>query len=299
MDFRISSPEGRRILVLANCQTGGLTACLDLLLPKDIISGQSWSVTEKGRADAVAAAAEADVVVTSAPTELRARMAEEHGFDESKCLVVPSIHFSGFHPDLTVAYSDGKPIDGVGGTPYQSAIGVWCWKRGMGPGEARRLFTPETMSAVGFDRYWTTSAAQTREFFKDTQISFTDFFLPLQASGRLFMHTFNHPHISVIAQLARGVARLLGADEADLRQAVEIMIPDALSYSTVWPVYPGVAESLALAPSFLWKFGNTFYDLDGYLDGQFRALDAVAAPVACHPTDDPNFDAAMRMMAAR
>ncbi|KAK0349923.1 hypothetical protein LTR94_031109, partial [Friedmanniomyces endolithicus] len=95
------------------------------------------------------------------------------------------------------------------------------------------------------------AVAETRAHFAATTIPFTDYFLPLQASGRLFMHTLNHPHIAAIAQLARGVARRLGAEETDLRQPLENIVPDALSLGPIWPVYPGVAESLGLQPSWL------------------------------------------------
>lgn len=291
--------SGRKILVIANCQTGGLTACLDIFMPGDNVTGQHWFDTAEARASMAAAAAEADIIVTSAPPELRAQMTVDHDFDESKCLIIPSIHFAGFHPDLTIAYSDGKPISVTGGDPYHSAIGVWCWKQGMEPSEARRLFVPETMSALAFDRYWATAVKQSRYYFDLTSIPFGDFFLPLQASGRLFMHVLNHPHISAIAQLARVVARRLGADEAAVRQPAEHMVPDALSQGAVWPVYPGVADSLALPASTLWKFRNTFYDIDGYLDLQFRALEEAGSPVTCAMSDDRHFDAVMRKAAAQ
>ena len=290
--------DDRKIFVLANCQTGGLTACLDLLLPRDTVTGLHWFYSEEGKANAAAAAADADVIVTSAPPDLRAQMAAEHGFDESKCLIVPSIHFTGFHPDLTIAYAGQTLINVLAGVPYQSAIGVWAWKRGMTARDARRLFTRQTISALGYDRYWPQAVAEARAHFAATAIPFADYFLPLQASGRLFMHTLNHPHIAVIAQLARGVARRLGADEADLRQPLEDMVPDALSLGPIWPVYPGVAESLGLQPSWLWKIGDGLYTLDEYLDAQFRALDAVDGPVTCAMADTPRFGAILREIAA-
>jgi len=291
--------DGRKILVLANCQVGGLTACLDMFLPRDSVTGFHWTFTDQGRADAAAAAADADLVVTSAPAELRAQMAAEHGFDEAKCLVVPSLHFTGFHPDLTIAYVDGKQINLLNGAPYQSAIGVWCWKRGMDIADTRRVFTGEAMKALGFDRHWPAAVAQARGFFAETTVSFSDFFLPLQASGRVFMHTCNHPSIAAIAQLARVIGRMVGAQEGDLRQPVEHMIPDALSLNSIWPIYPGVADSLGLSPSWLWKFENTYYDLDGYLDTQFRSLDAVDGSIVCLPSDDPQFAAALRTVVSR
>lgn len=286
--------DGRKILVLANCQTGGLTACLDLFLPRDTVTGLHWFYSSEGKAAAAAAAADADVVVTSAPEDLRAQMTAEHGFDQSKCLIIPSIHFTGFHPDLTIAYAGQSLVNVLAGAPYQSAIGVWCWKRGMSPGDARRLFTPQTMTALGYDRYWTQAVAEARAHFAATTIPFADYFLPLQASGRLFMHTLNHPHIEVIAQLARGVGRILGASEADLLQPAENIVPDALSHGAVWPVYPGIAEALGLPPSWMWKFDTTLYGLEDYLEAQFRALDAVDGPVTCAPADNPRFGATLR-----
>ena len=290
--------DGRRIFVLANCQTGGLTACLDLLLPRDTVTGLHWLYSEEGKANAAAAAADADIVVTSAPPDLRAQMAAEHGFDETKCVIIPSIHFAGFHPDLTIAYAGQTRINVLAGVPYQSAIGVWAWKRGLTARDARRLFTQRTMGALGYDRYWTKAVAETRADFAATTIPFTDYFLPLQASGRLFMHTLNHPHIAAIAQLARGVARRLGAAEADLRQPLEDMVPDALSLGPIWPVYPGVAEALGLQPSWLWKIGDVLYTLDDYLEAQFRALDAADGPVTCAMADTPQFRSILREIAA-
>ncbi len=109
--------------MLANCQTGGLTACLDLLLPRDTVTGLHWFYSEEGKANAAAAAANADIVVTSAPPDLRAQMAAEHGFDETKCLIVPSIHFTGFHPDLTIAYAGQTLINVLAGVPINRPLG--------------------------------------------------------------------------------------------------------------------------------------------------------------------------------
>lgn len=305
MDFRLLASKGRRVLVLANCQTGGLTASLSLFLPHDTVTGMSWEAGRGGpeaevahMAEVAEAARAADVIITSAPPEYRDWLMGDYGVDE-KFLVVPSIFFAGFHPDLTIAYSDGKQVDGVLGTPYQSSIGVWCWKRGMSLDQARRLFTPETMIALGYDRSWNSAVERIRDEFQGSPVSVSDFFLPLQASGRPFMHTFNHPHISAIVQLARCAAKLLGADEADLRQVVEALVPDALGFGTIWPIYPGVGDSLGWPSNLLWKFGNSFYDLESYLDAQFRALDAVDGPVECHPSDDPDFGAVLRTASAR
>ena len=203
---------GREILVLSNCQTGGMTACLDLFLPRDKVVGLAWSDSEEGCARAAAAAAAADLVVTSAPRGLHAKLVSQYGVDPSKCLRFPGIGFSGFHPDLTIAYSDGELIDIFPGVPYQSAIGLWCLERpALTLRDTVDLFAAETMAALGLDRSWDAARQRLAARFEETGWSFADFFLPLQASGRVFMHTVNHPHLSALAQMARVVARRIGA----------------------------------------------------------------------------------------
>lgn len=290
---------GREILVLSNCQTGGMTACLDLFLPRDRVVGLAWSDSEEGCARAAAAAAAADLVVTSAPRGLHTKLVSQYGVDPSKCLMFPGIGFSGFHPDLTIAYGASELIDVFPGVPYQSAIGLWCWKAGLDAQETVDLFTAETMAALGLDRSWDAARQRLAARFEETGWSFADFFLPLQASGRIFMHTVNHPHLSALAQMARVVARRIGATKDDLAAPAEQLIPDALSQGAVWPVYPGVAESLGLQSSLLWKIGGGIYSLDQYLEAQFDALRSARTPITCEIADTPSFNAAMRLLVNR
>lgn len=292
-------PSPTRILVFANCQTGGLAACLSLFLPGCQVAGQAWSTNYEQLKTIAEMAESVDVLVTSATPELQSILIE-HGVDRSKFLLVPSLHFGGFHPDLTSATANGKQIASRVAHVYQSAIGVWCWKQGLDPKDAERLFTAHTMRILGYDRSWSAATEMTRGQLGAVGIPFADVFLPLQASARVFMHTTNHPHISFIAELARVVARRLGATNEALSTDIEGLVPDALLQQTVWPVYPGVGEALGLPSSLIWKYGHSYYDLTRYLEAQFEALDAADGPVICAQADNPQFDAAMRTaMAAR
>lgn len=290
----LAAPPAKRILVLSNCQTGGLAACLNFLMPNSPVKGLHWHETAESRAAAATAAAEADVVLSTAPKNFVARMVEDHGFDEAKLFPIPILFFKGFHPDLVEAFTGGRVVSGVTGAPYQSAIGVWCWRNGIKPDQAQTLFTAATMRELGYDRTWAQATARTRGLFAETDVPFGPSFLPLQASGRVFMHTYNHPTISFIAQLARTIAGKLGATDRELAIEVERLVPDALSHDTVWPVYPGVGEALGVPTSLIWKYGHSYYDLPRYLDAQFAALDAAEGPLICAQADAPHFDAAMR-----
>lgn len=291
-DLPANSPP--RILVLSNCQTGGLTACLNFLMPRHVVKGVHWHETAQSRAEAAVAAADADIVLSTAPAAYVAQMVADHGFDLAKLRSIPILFFNGFHPDLVEAFSGGRVVSGVAGAPYQSAIGVWCWRNGVSPDQAKALFSAETIRSLGYDRTWSQAVARCRGLFTDTEVAFAPTFLPLQASGRAFMHTYNHPTIGFIAQLARIIAAKLGATEAELAIEVERLVPDALSHDTVWPIYPGVAEALGLPSSLIWKYGHSYYDLSRYLEAQCVALDAVEGPVLCAQADNPDFDAVMR-----
>lgn len=289
----------QKIVVLANCQTGGLTACLDLLFPDADVSGLHWGLAQEALAACRGAIAGADVVITSAPEDFRTALLAGHEGRPPQVVQVPSLFFPGFHPDLTYAHAEGANVPAVGSSPYHSAIGVWCWREGVGIEETRRLFTADAMRQLGYDRFWSVAVAQARGHFSNSRVSFSDVFLPLQASGGRFMHTPNHPCISAIACLARGVARLIGVEAENLRLPLEDLVPDALAPHGYWPIYPGVAQSLGLPSSLLWAFGGVVYGLDDYLSNQFKSLDAASGPVTSRGADSPEFDRRMRQLVQR
>lgn len=284
----------RKIVVLANCQTGGLAASLGLMSPGDDIRPVSWNPAPEALKRAAEDAAGADLVVTSIPANVEATLRTEHGYRPAATLKIPSLFFTGFHPDLTIAYVEGKPINLIGHSPYQSAIGLWCWKNDVSIARAMRLFTPSVMERMGYSRSWGAAMQRARLEFEPTPLSFADVFLPLQASGEVFMHTLNHPRINAVAQLARVIAREIGCDARLIEQPVERMVPDALAHSDAWPVYPGVAEHLGLRPDRVWRIHGGYYDLEGYLTLQYDALSRQTGPIHCPKTDNLAFDGLIR-----
>lgn len=285
--------SGDRVLVLANCQTGGLTSCLSLLMPNVSVIGMHWLDTDGAMEAASVAASEADVVITSAPLGLRQAIAERHGFDDDKVMIIPSIYFSGFDPDVTYASASGRQIRPVITSPYHSAIGLWCWTKGMTVKQTAKLFTPETARALGYHQSWPLAQAQARDHFSVTDVSFADFLLPLQASGERFMHTANHPSIKAIAALSKIIAKNLGASSDTLALPVHDLVPDALAHEMTWPIYPGVGEAIGLAPYLTWRIYGQLYDLESYLDAQFSALSAADGPIEAAPLRDASFESRM------
>lgn len=284
----------RNIVVMGDCQTGGVAAALSLMLPADAITGEPWSRREADSERIVSALRGADVVVTSIPRDAETVLRARGHFPDVPQLRFPRILFRGFHPDIIVPRIEGKAVRLLGVTAYHSATAVWCWRAGLDLERTRTLFTARTFERLGYTRCWRQETARLRARFMDSDLAFADVFLPLQASGQVFMHTVNHPRIDVLVQVARGLARALGAPEDMVAQPVERMIPDALAAATVWPVYPGVAEHLGVRGDSVWRMGNESLSLDDFLALQFRVLDQVDGPVDFDVVDTPGFDAAMR-----
>jgi hypothetical protein len=240
----------RRIVVMSNCQTGGLYAALGAMLPDDEILPIAWlGVEPPGLRELLATA---DVWVTSLPrAESEALLAEVGG--TALVVPVPVIWFPGFHPDLIhVPLAAGGELESAAG-PYNSAIVLWGWLHGLTEQEILAAFTPATFAALGYHAGWATAVEHLKGAVEAAETDFGAWFLPL-ARGSAFMLTDNHPRVDALVQLARLVALRLGADADLVRFGWEQVIPDGLlNTSVVWPVYPGVADVLGLPGAFVWR----------------------------------------------
>lgn len=283
-----------RIIIIGACQAAPLAMCLRLLVPGASIESLHVAPGDEWKARAAQAVRDSDVVVNSIPLGIRSEMIENHGFDDSKSLNVPTLIFRGFHPDITYAQSGGRNIHPVPTSPYHSAMGLWFWRKGWEADDVARTLT-RGAAALPYQNFWRQAVTETQGYFANSHVSFADFFLPLQASGRPFMYTHDHPSIAALAQLARSIARVLG-ETRHLDVPMEDFLPDALADLTIWPVYPGLAENLSLEPGLFWRFGKDVRDARSYLNAQFAALDSAAAPITSRALDDPAFEARMRQL---
>ena len=241
---------GRRIVVTSNCQTGGLHAALTAMLPQDTVVPLAWLAGEPvGLRDLLR---DADVWVCSAPRALAQGVLGDTGA-RAKLISVPPIWFPAFHPDGTqVPTRTGIELDGPAG-PYHSKIVVWSWAHGFDADTALARFRPETFAALGYLDAWQPAVDTLRGLFEPTDIDFREWLLPLLRDG-VFMLTNNHPRLNALVQMARQIAALLGADASVLRYRWELVLPDGLlATSYVWPLYPGVGESLDLPGGYVWR----------------------------------------------
>ncbi len=257
--------SGRRVVVMSNCQLGGLHAALSAMLPDDdVVAVPYHGVEPPELADLLP---DADVWVSSYhPTEARPIL--DRLGSRAQLISVPLLLFTGFHPDIVhVMLPDGRELESAAGG-YSSAIVAWGWMHGLSHDEIVARFDPATFAALGYTTTaWEGGVRLARYVFDEANADFDAWYLPLVARGGMFMLTDNHPRIDALVQLARQVARRLDADPALVAYPWETVIPDGLlSTSTVWPLYPHIADGLDQHGAYVWRCVNgELIDLDTFV----------------------------------
>ncbi len=265
-----------KIVVSSNCQTAGLAAAIRAMtdVSEVVAIPLIGEIPESVKIRLKAELADAWAFIHAANNSVAATLAAETAGAVNpglRCLRVPLINFTGFHPDICYAWNrDSRKLTDP---HYNSVIAVWCYARGMSVAQTVALFGASTFQALGYLDAWQRSVDALRKAFVDSDLAgdFADFFLHIKRCG-VFMHSMNHPRVDVINHLASMVVRRLGLTIR--RDIVMGEINDGLN-NIVWPVYPAIADALGVAGgSYTWKFlaGHRFIDgLTDYVEQAFSA----------------------------
>lgn len=243
------------IVVSSNCQTAGLAATLsEIFGAESVVAHPLPAANDSDEEHRLAERLmKADAWVSAASFDLLQRYKVVQANPRLKTVKTPDIRFAAFHPDLCYAkrISTGELV-----VPhYNSAIAVWCYRKGLSEAEAASLFTRPVFEALGYFNTWNASAMQLRQYFTAFEMGdqFERFYLHVKRHGN-FMHSINHPKPCALVQLGKIVALKLGVDERVLR--ADINIADGLAGDFQWPLYPDVADALGLeGGSYRWKSG--------------------------------------------
>src|SRR5262249_21620112 len=168
-------------------------------------------------------------------------------------LRVPTVFFRAFHPDtIWVSDRDGNWLPSPTGRMH-SAIVVWGWRKGLGRDEIAARFESDVFARLGYTSAWQMEVDRLRDATERTDVDFGELFLRLR-SRLPFMYTVNHPRLRVLVELARPIARQLGAVPDDVEFPWEDVLADALLESgPVWPIYPAIADSLGVTGGLIWR----------------------------------------------
>jgi hypothetical protein len=254
--------DGPVALVLGNCQAPGvasvLAACTEA---SEVIPLTSLNLTpEAQRAQLHAQAGRCDVWFINPVNQLAREVFATSAKPGARLVTVPALHFNAFHPD--VCYAMHRGTEQLTQQHYNSALVVWAYGAGLTATEAAGLFQEDTYRALGYLDAWGRSVSGLRDRFQRSDLA-DDFDGFMQRAQRLgcFMHTPNHPHLAVVALLARLAAKRAGLELISELATGELA--DGLA-GTVWPIYPEIARAMALeAGPMQWKFLHNNEFLDG------------------------------------
>ena len=164
----------------------------------------------------------------------------------TKVTIVPPVYFEGYHPDLIYLSKDGEKFKGPLGD-YHSAIVFAAFRQGLGVDDAVRRFTAPTYQAAGYFDAWRPARLRLLSTFASAGLAIEDRFYAWCRSGP-FMHTVNHPRISVLFDVAAAALRKNG-----LPVEAPVEIPDNLLRDTLFPVYPEIGAELGIAGSYRFR----------------------------------------------
>jgi hypothetical protein len=252
-----------RIAVFFNCQFQGIANALKVLLPgSEIIACGRYAVRE-GRIDqTVAALRNCDAVICSPDHDSFSALSNE-SLRAAGCniFVVPTVVFSGFHPD-TICHVDG--LEEGTTANYHSRLNIIGFLAGLSVADTVDLFNGIVFRRLSYFDYYRVGVAFLTRSFADGGIDIAPYLARWRKAG-VFMHTPVHPKVIVSCDLAEIACRMAGLRVSGSPHAFDL-VPDSLSRYPRHPVFPEIARELGME-------GHTLFMPECLTDGiGFRAL---------------------------
>jgi hypothetical protein len=174
------------------------------------------------------------------------------GIDPSRLVQLPTLAFHGYHPDLTLLWSEGKALSGPNGSAH-SMIAYLAFETGIDERGAVALFREDVFDACGYFRQWEPGRARLLADFREYGFDLSAAFVEWSRRGP-FMHSIIHPHVECLRDVAKLILARLGMEVLDTQ-----MLPvDNLAAGEGSPVYPEIAVRLGIRGSYLFKLGKSY-----------------------------------------
>ena len=169
---------------------------------------------------------------------------------KEKIFVIPHIISWSFHPDIIEFLVDGKRFQTAMGVS-NSALVLYSYIKQLTEEEAKTLFDRDIYSELGYKSKWKKDIAWARRQEELTTWPVVEFYKRWREAGS-FVHTPNHPKLSVLADIAIEFARRCEY-VVKIENPTDFML-DKGSRSAIWPVYPGLLENGSM--------GDIFFKID-------------------------------------
>ena len=265
----------RTVTVVGNCQSRGIAASLAAMFPTfNVQCGFSRDI-RRGLVNLDEMVANADTLVVQTCMSGPIREAIRRLRASPEVITIPTVYYTGFHPDFVYATSGAAKVDSPLGP--NSAIALHCWKSGLEPSDAVALFQGSVYSQLGYFDHAEQAKADFLEQASSLGFDMRDELARWLAAG-VPLYCPNHPKLIVLAGLARAAATRLGQSPS-LRYPENLII-DSLAGNLVWPVYPEIASALGASGEYVFKpaelgnhYGNSvpIYALSEFVEKSYEA----------------------------
>jgi hypothetical protein len=176
----------------------------------------------------------------------------------------PRVALSAFHPDILPATENDQTMSPLRG--YASSIVAKSWCESLSVDATLALFNGGTFERLRFFEHFEESKAQLLAEGHAADFPLENLFECWLRSG-CFMHTVNHPKISVMLDIAKILMAKAGLASQD------VSIQDKFANGCGWPVYPDVAERLRLDGNYAFRMhandGGRVLDLKEFVELSF------------------------------
>jgi hypothetical protein len=238
-----------RIAIVGGCQVVGLATTAERMLPGAEVKAWHVGVHPKDSdEDLLALLPGFDIVISQisdsdghAPlgiTRLRER--------RLPVVFLPSMVFTGFHPDITYIDKSGGLIRGLE-TDYHSIIVAAAFTLGLPENRVAELFNAYIFAELGYFDVFEAARKALFASFDEARFDLRPHFDHWMRQVGQFMYTINHPHILVLTVLCR--LALVSAGCLDATVPLPDGVTDALGTHFIWPIYPALARRIGLTGS--------------------------------------------------
>lgn len=192
----------------------------------------------------------------------------------SEPYIIPSITFSGFHPDTMFARYNDTTLHSGQGSAWLSRIMLWCYLNNVEKQNLFNYYNNELFEKVGYLDHFSDATNTLRDQFLPLDLDPDDWIASCMRLG-MFMHGINHPWAAAIGTLAKQL--FLSVPNLSIKrdlspQELHRYMTDYQSNS-VWPVYPEIALQLGYEGSYLFKHHGSIQDLGSYATTTWDAWD--------------------------
>ncbi len=238
--------------IVGNCQVFGYVNCFSALMKDGEVMGTPGTRLD----DNLEALKDSDIIY--AAPEFIDTVKEKLDGKVQDILALPMLFFDRYHPDMTyVRHETNGALAGVLDN-YHSLICFAAFKAGRTEEEALQLYTDRVYGLLGYLSGWNDAASKFLDIFKELEIDISDAFVRW-TRRRAFMHTFNHPRIECLFDIARAI---LKRDGISLHDLPECVVHDNLAQGVQFAVYPEIATRYGIRGSYYFKLFHKYKVID-------------------------------------